>query len=494
MTVSHAARRAASNLWTVTSHRKGRAAVSLPVVSDVLCAVDGVALVLLAFIAYDIYVTAFLRYHTASVEHVFFTAFVVLTMATLLHGSLLAQLNGKMTSLRASIDAIWRWSVAISCALSLAFVAKISEDISRGWVILWYVCALFYFMGSRAAIGALRRCWLHCGYLCSRAIVVGGGPEGRHFLARLETSPQHEITVLGLFDDRQGRDARGTHACPLIGTSSDAINFARDNEVDEIIIALPPTAVSRIGQVVAKLAVLPVDIHVLFSDASEALKCKGVRQLAELPLFNVSSRPLKHWNGLIKRTEDIVAGASALALCTPVMVIIALLIKLESRGPAIFSQVRFGFNNECIVVHKFRTMYCEKCDPSGTKQASRNDPRVTRVGKFLRKASLDELPQLFDVVAGDMSIVGPRAHPVAMSVADRPYSEAVAAYFARHRVKPGITGLAQVNGWRGETDTLFKAQKRLEYDLHYIENWSLLLDLKIMARTLLVVARGINAY
>jgi lipopolysaccharide/colanic/teichoic acid biosynthesis glycosyltransferase len=139
-------------------------------------------------------------------------------------------------------------------------------------------------------------------------------------------------------------------------------------------------------------------------------------------------------------------------------------------------------------------MYCERCDASGARQASRNDPRVTRVGRFLRKASLDELPQLFDVVAGDMSIVGPRPHPVAMRVADRPYSEAVSAYFARHRVKPGLTGLAQVNGWRGETDTLFKAQKRLECDLHYIENWSLLLDIKIMARTFVVVARGANAY
>jgi Undecaprenyl-phosphate glucose phosphotransferase len=494
MIVLHAARRTTSHLHMITPCRKGPVAVSLPVVSDVLCAVDGAALALLAFLAYDIYVTALLRYYTAPAEHVFFTAFVVLTMATLLHGRFLAQLSRKITPLRASVDAIWRWSVAISAALSLAFAAKISEDISRGWVILWYVYGLFYFLGSRAAIGALQRHLSNRGYLRSKAIIIGAGNEGRWFLARLEASSKHEIAVLGFFDDRQGRGARGTQNCPLIGTSGDALAFARDNHIDEVIIALPPTAISRIGQIVAKLTVLPVDIHVLFSDAGETLKCKGVRQLADLALFNASSRPLKHWNGLIKRIEDIVAGAGALALCAPMMAIIALLIKLESRGPAIFSQVRFGFNNERIVVHKFRTMYCERCDASGARQASRNDPRVTRVGRFLRKASLDELPQLFDVVAGDMSIVGPRPHPVAMRVADRPYSEAVSAYFARHRVKPGLTGLAQVNGWRGETDTLFKAQKRLECDLHYIENWSLLLDIKIMARTFVVVARGANAY
>jgi len=184
-----------------------------------------------------------------------------------------------------------------------------------------------------------------------------------------------------------------------------------------------------------------------------------------------------------------------LLLAAPVMAAIALAIKLDTRGPVLFRQKRYGFNNELIEVFKFRSMHAEQCDATASRLVSKRDPRVTRVGRFIRKASLDELPQLINVVLkGNLSLVGPRPHAVHAKAEDRLYDEAVDGYFARHRVKPGITGWAQINGWRGETDRQEKIQRRVEHDLYYIENWSVLLDLYILAMTPLALAKAENAY
>jgi len=189
-----------------------------------------------------------------------------------------------------------------------------------------------------------------------------------------------------------------------------------------------------------------------------------------------------------------VLGATLLALLAPVMAVAALAIKLDSRGPVLFAQERFGFNNRVIRVLKFRTMHPERGDPSGAQRTVRNDPRITRVGRLLRQFSLDELPQLLNVVRGEMSLVGPRPHAIMMKAGDRLYYDAVEDYLTRHRVKPGITGWAQVNGLRGEIDTLEKARQRVVYDLHYIEDWSLWFDLKILLMSLNVLFARDNAY
>ena len=184
-----------------------------------------------------------------------------------------------------------------------------------------------------------------------------------------------------------------------------------------------------------------------------------------------------------------------LLAAAPIMLLAALAIKLDSRGPILFKQKRYGFNNELIEVYKFRSMHVDQCDATASKLVQKDDPRVTRVGRFIRKTSLDELPQLFNVVfKGNLSLVGPRPHAVHAKAEDKVYDEAVDGYFARHRVKPGITGWAQVNGWRGETDTQEKIQRRVEHDLYYIENWSVLFDLYIMAKTPFALAKTENAY
>jgi exopolysaccharide biosynthesis polyprenyl glycosylphosphotransferase len=220
----------------------------------------------------------------------------------------------------------------------------------------------------------------------------------------------------------------------------------------------------------------------------------GIDEIVDIPLLKIADRPLKQWSGVIKKCEDMILTSILLVMFAPAMVLIALTIKFDSPGPVFFVQDRFGFNNKAIRVLKFRTMYWDKGDPAGAQRTVRNDPRVTRFGKFVRVFSLDELPQLINVLRGDMSLVGPRPHAIAMKAGDRLYNEAVDIYFHRHKVKPGITGWAQVNGLRGEIDSLEKARQRVTYDLEYIERWSLWLDFKILLMSLVVVFERKNAY
>jgi exopolysaccharide biosynthesis polyprenyl glycosylphosphotransferase len=216
--------------------------------------------------------------------------------------------------------------------------------------------------------------------------------------------------------------------------------------------------------------------------------------VAGVPVLEMVNRPLKNGRAVAKLIEDKLLGLFLLVLVGPLMVLIAILIKLDSYGPVFFVQKRFGFNNEVIQVLKFRTMHVDGGDPSGAQRTVRNDPRVTRFGRILRWLSFDELPQLINVIRGDMSLVGPRPHAVAMKAGDRLYCEAVEHYLHRHRVKPGITGWAQVNGLRGEVDTLKKAHARVAHDLYYIERWSLWLDIKILLKTVGILVSRDNAY
>jgi exopolysaccharide biosynthesis polyprenyl glycosylphosphotransferase len=214
-----------------------------------------------------------------------------------------------------------------------------------------------------------------------------------------------------------------------------------------------------------------------------------------LPVLDVFDRPIADWDVVMKLLFDKIIGGLLLIAALPLLAVIAIAIKLDSRGPLLFKQKRYGFNNDLIEVYKFRSMRADATDAAANQLVTRDDPRVTRVGRIIRKASLDELPQLFNVVfKGNLSLVGPRPHAVNAKAEARLYAEAVDGYFARHRVKPGITGWAQINGWRGETDTQEKIQRRVEHDLYYIENWSVMLDLYILAHTPFALLKTENAY
>ena len=240
---------------------------------------------------------------------------------------------------------------------------------------------------------------------------------------------------------------------------------------------------------------LPIDIRLSAHSSKLRLRPRAYSYIGTVPLLDLFDKPIADWDLVLKWLFDKIVGAAMLLVLSPLFIAVAAAVKLDSRGPILFRQKRFGFNNELIEVFKFRSMYIDQADENAAKLVTKDDPRVTRVGRFIRKTSLDELPQLFNVVfKGNLSLVGPRPHALHAKAEDRLYDQVVDGYFARHRVKPGITGWAQVNGWRGETNTSEKIQRRVEHDLYYIENWSVFFDLYILALTPFALVSSENAY
>jgi len=270
--------------------------------------------------------------------------------------------------------------------------------------------------------------------------------------------------------------------------------MSRSTRLDLVIVSLPLTAEDRLTRVVKTLSVLPVDIKMPARASALRFSPRTYSHVGSVAMIDLYDKPIADWGRISKWLFDKVIATIAIILLAPVMAAVALAVKLDSKGPALFRQKRYGFNNELIEVLKFRSMYTDRCDAQATRLVTKEDPRVTRVGRFIRKTSLDELPQLVNVLKGELSLVGPRPHAVKAKAADRLYDEVVEGYFARHKVKPGITGWAQVNGWRGETDTPEKIQKRVEHDIYYIENWSLMLDVYILFKTPFALLKTENAY
>jgi Undecaprenyl-phosphate glucose phosphotransferase len=315
-------------------------------------------------------------------------------------------------------------------------------------------------------------------------------------LRALAAQDDGDLRILGVFDDRS--DARSPDVVagfPKLGSIDELVEFARRTRLDLVIFTLPISAEERLLQMLRKLWVLPVDIRLAAHSNKLRFRPRSYSYIGDMPVIDIFDKPIADWDVFVKAAFDKIVGALCLIALSPAMLAVAIAVKLDSRGPALFKQSRYGFNNEKIEVYKFRSMYVDQLDVAARRLVTRNDPRVTRVGRFIRRTSLDELPQLFNVVfKGDLSLVGPRPHAMHARAADHLYDDVVDGYFARHRVKPGITGWAQVNGWRGETDTPEKIQKRVEYDLDYIENWSLLRDIYILALTPFALVRGHNAY
>ena len=314
-------------------------------------------------------------------------------------------------------------------------------------------------------------------------------------IGALRASRDADVAIVGVFDDRNDqRSPASIASLPKLGNVNELVEFVRKARIDSLIVTIPLTAEERLLQLLRKLWILPVDIRLSAYAQKLHYRPRAYSYLGNVPLLDVLDKPLREWGSLIKTIEDKAISAIALVLLAPVMLAVALAIKLESKGPVLFRQKRFGFNNELIEVFKFRSMYHEQRDSNASRLVTRDDPRVTKVGKFIRRTSLDELPQLFNVLRGELSLVGPRPHATLAKAAGQLYSDVVDGYFARHRVKPGITGWAQINGWRGETDTAEKLQRRVEHDLYYIENWSFALDLYILARTPISLLKSENAY
>lgn len=380
--------------------------------------------------------------------------------------------------------------------MAIAFFMKLEGVFSRVVFGSWFILGVVALFMHRVALSLAVRSMTRAGALDRRTAVVGGGEGAERLLDLLSRDEGSDIRVCGVFDDRTDqRSPDLISGFPKLGTVDDLVAYARHTRLDLIIFALPVSAEVRIADMLRKLWVLPVDIRLAAHTQNLRFLPRNYSYIGSLPMFDVADKPFGAWDLFLKNLFDRTVGAILMVLLMPVMLLVALAIKLDSRGPVLFKQKRYGFNNQLIEVFKFRSMRVEALDFSASKLVTRDDPRVTRVGRFIRRTSLDELPQLFNVVfTGNLSLVGPRPHAVHAKAEDRLYDEVVDGYFARHRVKPGITGWAQVNGWRGETDTQEKIQKRVEFDLHYIENWSPLFDLTILALTPIVVLRGENAH
>lgn len=388
------------------------------------------------------------------------------------------------------------WSVVFLLTITVSFFFKLDLPLSRVWLLSFWAVGIVTLMALRTGLYILVKQWMREGRLTRRTVIVGGGAPGEALIDALKTQVDDDVRVVGVFDDRN--DERAPTHCgglPKLGTVDDFVEFARRTRIDLVIFSLPITAENRILAMLKKLWVLPVDIRLSAHSNKLRFRPRSYSYIGTVPVLDVSDRPIADWDVVMKWLFDKIVGGLILLAALPVMAAVAIAIKLDSRGPVLFKQKRYGFNNDLIEVYKFRSMYVDQCDAAANKLVTKGDPRVTRVGRFIRKASLDELPQLFNVVfKGNLSLVGPRPHAVNAKAEARLYDEAVDGYFARHRVKPGVTGWAQINGWRGETDTQEKIQKRVEYDLYYIENWSVLFDLYIVLMTPFALLKSENAY
>jgi Undecaprenyl-phosphate glucose phosphotransferase len=387
------------------------------------------------------------------------------------------------------------WTAVMAGMMTLAFFVKIGADFSRVWIASWYSSALLALFGERIALSLLSRRWIREGRLYRRAVIVGGGPEAEELIKALEASQETDIRIVGIFDDRgDARVSPLVAGYPKLGNIDELVDFARNSRLDLLIVSLPITAEKRLLALLKKLWVLPVDIRLSAHNNRLRFRPRTYSYIGNVPFIDVTDKPITDWDYVKKWLFDKVVAGLALVLLAPVMAAIAIAIKLDSKGPVLFRQKRQGFNNELIDVLKFRSMYVGDADAEASKLVTKGDARVTRVGRFLRKTSLDELPQFINVVKGDLSLVGPRPHALKAKAEDKLYADAVDGYFARHRVKPGVTGWAQINGWRGETDTREKIQRRVEHDLYYIENWSVTFDLYILLMTPFALLKGNNAY
>jgi Undecaprenyl-phosphate glucose phosphotransferase len=359
--------------------------------------------------------------------------------------------------------------------ISAAYMLKVSSDFSRGWFITWFALAAMLGGIWHFSVALTLKHLTRKGLFVRHVAIYGSGEMAAQIIEHLQASDS-DRRVVGIFDDlSRGQSSKVVTA----GGLSDLIRRGQSEYFDEVLVALSFQEQDRITSVISELAVLPVDVRLCPDFVTFKLRPKGLLNYNGATIFEVERRPLDAWAPVLKGLEDRVLSALGLWIAAPLMLLIALAIKLDSRGPVFFRQRRHGFNHEIINVWKFRTMHVLE-DGGQVPQAKRGDPRVTRVGRFLRSTSLDELPQLFNVLRGEMSIVGQRPHAIAHN---EYYSAMLQRYANRHRMKPGITGWAQVRGYRGETDTPEKMDQRVRCDLEYIENWSLWFDVKIILMT-----------
>ncbi len=374
----------------------------------------------------------------------------------------------------------------------LAFLTKTGENFSRGWFILWGIFSFSLLVLFRFCLLILLRVMRTKGWNERCVIIIGAGKIGTELAKKVQQKLWTGFRIVAFFDDYAQDKPTEIAGIPVMPTPAHLGDYLLTEEnIDEIWLTLPLKAETRVKALLHELRHHTMAIRFALDIFGLDLLNHSITNLAGYPTLNLNASPMVGLNRIVKAFEDRVFAALILLLVSPLLILIALGVKLSSKGPVLFKQERHGWDGRIINIYKFRTMYLHQETKGQVTQATAQDPRVTRFGRFLRKTSFDELPQFINVLQGKMSIVGPRPHALAHNEF---YKDSIKAYMQRHKVKPGITGWAQVNGWRGETQALDQMKKRIEYDLYYIENWSLMLDVKII---FLTIFRGFidkNAY
>jgi len=386
---------------------------------------------------------------------------------------------------------ILAWLTVMLMMIVILFGLQLSADYSRIWLGLWMLLGLLFLLFYRMSVYAVLQYQRLQGRNFRRVVIVGAGDLAKKLIHQTVESPWSGFQVMALFDDNEHLQKTLVDGFEVCGNLDDVHTYVELNQVDEVWIALPLRAEKRVKELLYGLRHQTVNIKLVPDIFGFTLLNHSMTELVGLPAVNLSDTPMWGNNKLVKAIEDRIIGLIIFILTSPALLLISVAIKITSGGPILFKQKRHGWDGKIINIYKFRTMKEHNEDEDCVTQACKDDVRITRLGAFLRRTSLDELPQFFNVLQGRMSIVGPRPHAVQHN---EMYKDKVNKYMLRHMVKPGITGWAQVNGLRGETDTLDKMKNRVEYDLYYIENWSLWFDLKIMFLTIFKGFINKNAY
>lgn len=375
----------------------------------------------------------------------------------------------------------------LALILSL-FLVKQTSDFSRVTIAIWFAQVFVLMFSWRYFYQQLKATRRKLGFNLQKMAIIGATERGETLYNEVAKHNELGYDFVGFYDDRD--ESRTYNDLTIIGNIEQAVDEARDGKVDVLFIALPSIAEKRLLDIIARLGDTTVDVHVVPDLVMSSLMHARIDHIGRVDTLSVFESPYLGAKNWIKRMEDIIVSVLILLLITPILLAIAVGIKLTSKGPVLFKQRRYGLRGEEIQVWKFRSMTVME-NNDNVIQATKNDVRITPFGGFLRRTSLDELPQFFNVLSGDMSVVGPRPHAVAHN---EEYRGQVQYYMLRHQVKPGITGWAQISGWRGETDTLEKMEKRIEFDLQYIRHWTVLFDIKIIFLTIFKGFVNKNAY
>lgn len=446
-------------------------------------ALDTLGIACIGYFSYVIY------HHQVKIPDIYFSALLLSSLLVLIlfpNFGLYSSWRGKNKIIRC-VKIFYAWGCVLSCLLIFSFFIKISPIFSRVWFLSWSLGSLFYLNIYRLIVDQILKILRTAGINRKSVAIFGAGQVGFEVINRLKADHESGFDVFCFFDDN--KNLHGMKIADIEIHSPEHL-LTKIERCHELWIALPLRAESRVLEILFQTRHLTTTVRYIPDIYNFRLLNHRITQITNIPMIEINGTPLTASGITLKRMEDVIFASLILVLISPVMLIIALVIKFTSQGPIIYKQERHGWNGKTIKVYKFRSMYVSE-NSLEFVQAKRNDNRITPVGNFLRKSSLDELPQFLNVLQGRMSVVGPRPHAISMN---HDYKDKVSNYMQRHKVKPGITGWAQVNGFRGETDTLDKMEKRIEYDLFYIQNWSLSFDIKIVFLTVVKGFFGKNAY